>query len=367
MTPLGPGGIQSLQAPLPVQLEVRQIYVQAPVARQLGLVDGQVVQALAAAQPDHLQLQLKGQIFQTPLLPYIKDGDLAQLRTQMLANGDWVLQLLHTGSFAGADVPQQANARPSRWQTLLFQPGGFANWLELLSPLALARSMPASALPELQSLWQQQRLFMAGLQPNALKRWLLPQLRSVEGRLARSESVDADEPRVLLRHLLQQLATQDAEDAAEVTQLAQRALDEVESAQVKAAQAWTQGHLDLALVIPFADGAPVSLHIEREAARAGQPKNPLVINMHTDTPSLGEVWLKTTILLQSQRHHIDLTMWAVRPEVAALAMRNAVALTDELEEAGLQPGSFQVFNARRPDTRAARASAAHGVLIDTQA
>ena len=366
MTPLGPGGIQSLQAPLPVQLEVRQVYVQAPVARQLGLVDGQVVQALVAAQSDHLQLQLKGQIFQMPLLPYIKDGDMAQLRAQMLATGDWSLQLLHTGSFAGADLPQTGNARPTRWQTLLFQPGGFANWLDLLSPQALARSVPAQALPELQSLWQQQRLLMAGLQPNTLKRWLMPQLRSVEGRLSRSESVDVDEPRGLLRRFLQQLESHDAADS-EVAHLTRQALDEVESAQVKAAQAWTQGHIDLALVLPFADGAPVALHLEREATRPGQPKNPLIINMHTDTPSLGEVWLKTTILMQSQRHHIDLTMWAVRPEVAALAMRNAAALTDELEAAGLEPGSFQVFNAPRPDTRRERASAEHGVLIDTQA
>lgn len=366
MTPLGPGGIQSLPAPLPVQLEVRQVYVQAPVARQLGLVDGQVVQALAAAQPDHLQLQLKDQIFQMPLLPYIKDGDLAQLRAKMLASGDWALQLLHTGSFAGADLPQQAHARPSRWQSLLFQPGGFANWLALLGPPSVGRGPSPQGLPELQALWQQQRLFMAGLQPNTLKRWLTPQLSSLEGRLARSEAVDVNEPRPLLRRWLQQLAAGDAE-GGEAAPLAQRALDEIESAQVKAAQAWSQGHLDVALVIPFADGPAVSLHIEREAARPGQAKNPLVINMHTDTPSLGEVWLKTTILFQSQRHLIDLTMWAVRPEVAALAMRNAAALTDELEEAGLQPGSFQVFNAPRPDTRPARASDAHGVLIDTQA
>ena len=46
MTLLGPEGIHSIQPMLPVQLEVRQIYVQAPIAKQLGLVDGQVVQAL---------------------------------------------------------------------------------------------------------------------------------------------------------------------------------------------------------------------------------------------------------------------------------------------------------------------------------
>jgi hypothetical protein len=367
MTLLGPEGIHSIQPAPTVHLEVRQIYVQAPMARQLGLVDGQVVQALVAAQPDHLLLNLKGQVIQTPLLPYIKDGDMTQLRAQMLANGEWTLQLLHSGRFAGPQAPEVAQAlNPTRLRTLLFQPGGFATWLSLLEPGVMASLVPPESAASFQSLLRQQRLFMASLQPATLKRWLATQMRPAEARLAKAESVAVDEPKLLLRWLLAEREKAGLEDS-EVSQTLHQALDEVEAAQVKSAQDWQRGDLNLSLVIPFADAEPVELHLEREAEKPGQPRNPLVVNMHTQSQMLGEVWLKTTITPGLERRQIDLTMWALRADVAAQAMHNAQELTDELENAGLVMGSFQVFNAPRPDSQTPRNTPAHGVLVDTQA
>ena len=366
MTLLGPEGIHSMQPVLPVQLELRQVYVQAPVAKQLGLMDGQVVQALASVQPDQLQLNIKGQIFQMPLHPYIKDGDMTQLRAQMLANGQWTLQLLHTGRFAGAHMAQAQQAlSPMRLRTLLFQPSGFANWLSLLEPGVLASMAPAESALSLAQLMRQQRLYMSGLQPQTLKRWMMPQLQVSEGRLAQGESVGIDEPKTLLRWLLAEREKADL-DETEATQTLRMALDEVEGTQVKAAQDWQRGEINLALVIPFADASPVELHIEREAHKQGQPTSPLIINMHTNSPSLGEVWLKTTITSQTQRRQIDLTMWALRGDVAALAMGQTQALIDELENSGLVMGGFQVFNGPRPDVQSAPAPE-HGLLVDARA
>ena len=368
MSLLGPEGIHSIQPMLPVQLEARQIYVQAPIARQLGLADGQVVQAMVSAQPDHLNLNIKGQVFQIPLSPYIKDGDMAQLRAQMLANGEWTLQLLHTGRFAGAVLQQAAQMMlsPTRLRTLLFQPTGFANWLSLLEPGVMASLAPPESAPTLQNMLRQQRLYMSGLQPHMLKRWLMPQLRTTEARLGQSESISIDEPKTLLRWLLAQREQAGLEDS-EATQTLRMALDEVESSQVKAAQEWQRGDLNVALVIPFADASPLEMQIEREANKPGQPPNPLIINMHTRSHSLGEVWLKTTITSQSQHRQIDLTMWAVRGDVAAMAMQQAQALTDELENAGLVMGGFQVFNGVRPEAAAPSTPAQHGMVVDTHA
>jgi hypothetical protein len=368
MSLLGPEGVHSIQPMLPVQLEVRQVYVQAPIARQLGLVDGQVVQALVSAQPDHLNLSLKGQVFQIPLSPYIKDGDMAQLRAQMLANGEWTLQLLHTGRFAGVSLQQAAQMMlsPTRLRTLLFQPTGFANWLSLLEPGVMASLAPPESAPTLQNMLRQQRLFMSGLQPHTLKRWLMPQLRSAEARLGQGEAVSVDDPKTLLRWLL---AERDKAglDETEATQTLRLALDEVESSQVKASQELQRGDLNIALVIPFADASPLEMQIEREAQKPGQPPNPLIINMHTRSQSLGEVWLKTTITSQPQHRQIDLTMWAVRGDVAAMAMQQSQALTDELENAGLVMGGFQVFNGVRPETTAPSAPTQHGLVVDTRA
>jgi len=52
--------------------------------------------------------------------------------------------------------------------------------------------------------------------------------------------------------------------------------------------------------------------------------------------------------------------------VADLAKFNATELTDELEGAGLRMGSFQVYNAPRPDATQDQPASEHGRLIDTR-
>ena len=59
-------------------------------------------------------------------------------------------------------------------------------------------------------------------------------------------------------------------------------------------------------------------------------------------------------------------MWALKKDVADLAKFNATDLTDELESAGLRMGSFQVFNAPRPDAVEDHPPPEHGSLIDTR-
>jgi len=196
----GPEGIHTLQPLLPVQLTLRQAYVDAPVAKQLGLSDGQVVQALAEVKPDGLAFKLNGQYFQFPLQPYIKNGDLAQLRAQMLPNGQWILQLLHTGAYAGSELPPTPNTPPSRLRTLLFQPEGFAKWLEILSPGRLERFAPMGH--ELVRQYLRTRPYMGSVQASDIKRGLETTLRSLESRLIQGESVAVTDPRQLLRTLM---------------------------------------------------------------------------------------------------------------------------------------------------------------------
>jgi hypothetical protein len=59
-------------------------------------------------------------------------------------------------------------------------------------------------------------------------------------------------------------------------------------------------------------------------------------------------------------------MWALRKDVADLAKFNAPDLTDELESAGLHMGSFQVYNAPRPDANQDQPPPEHGCVIDTR-
>ena len=361
MSILGPEGVHATPRVAPVQMEMRTTYVEAPVARQLGLHDGQVVQAVATVVNDQLKLVLNDHIFNLPLQPYIKEGDLMQLRAQLLPAGKWVLQLLHTGNFAGPETPPVG--MPTRLHTLLFQPPGFAHLLALLRPGVLESLIPpVQDAGELKKRIQSQRLNMATLQPQTLKRFILGQIKPSEASLADGEPV-ADNTKMLLRLLMAERERVQDPDGLETHDSLKHALDEVEATQLQSAQTLHKGDLNLALVLPFRDADPVELQFEQKGNKPGQPKNPLVVNMHSQSRVLGEVWLKTTI---NQNARVDVTMWALRKDVADLAKFNATELTDELESAGLRMGSFQVYNAPRPDATQDQPAPEHGRLIDTR-
>ena len=361
MAILGPEGVNAIARVTPVHLEVRSAYVEAPVARALGLHDGQVVQAVAAMRNDQLKLVLNEHSFNVPLFPYIKEGDMVQLRAQLLPTGKWALQLLHTGNFAGPEAPHAAI--PTRLNTLLFQPGGFANLLTLLRPGVLESLVPpVQDAGELKKRITAQRLSMGSLQAQDLKRFVLGHTKTSESSLADGQPV-VDNTKVLLRLLMAERARVE-EDSGDTQESLHHALDELEAAQVQSAQNLHKGDVNFALVIPFRDADPVELHFEQKGNKPGQPKNPLVVNMHTQSRVLGEVWLKPCISNSSQ---VDLTMWALKKDVADLAKFNASELTYELENAGLVMGSFQVYNAPRPDAKEDRPAPDHGALVDTQA
>jgi hypothetical protein len=341
---------------------MRVAYVEAPVARQLGLHDGQIVQAMVAVRQDQLKLVLNEHVFNLPLSPYIKEGDMAQLRAQLLPSGQWALQLLHTGSFSGPDPNAGLQIpTPSRLTTLLFQPGGFASWLALLQPGVLESLVPAGN-SDLKNRINAQRLSMASLQPQTLRRWILGHTKSGEANLLDGVAPEND-TKALLRLLMNDRQRAGLEEAGAKDALS-HALDEVEGSQVQSAQDWHKGELNVAFVIPFKDADPLEMQFERKGNKPGQPKNPLVVNMHTKSRVLGEVWLKTSITDSAQ---VDLTMWALKQDIAEQARFNASELTYELENAGLVLTRFQVFNAARPNAQETRQPPPHGALVDTQA
>ena len=377
MALLGPEGVHSVTRITPVSPDPRQVFVEAPIAKELGLHDGQVVQAIVTLHQDQLKLALNEHVFNLPLSPYIKEGDMAQLRAQMLPNGKWALQLLHTGSYAGLQTSQAAQAAnaaaqagqamgsgplPSRLSTLLLQPEGFANWVNLLRPGVLDALLPAGAASELRERVKSHRLGMANLQPQALRRFVLKHAKSTEASLSQALDVQDDE-KALLRLLMTERHRMGVLEQGDNQETLQHALDEVEAAQLQAVKDWHNGDLNLSFVIPFNDADPLEMHFEKKGNKPGQPQNPLVVNMHTKSRTLGEVWLKTSI---SGSANVNLTMWALRPEIAAQAKQNASELTYELESAGLVLGGFQVYNAARPDVSVKREIPKHGALIDTE-
>ena len=381
---LGPELVSAANRIGPVQFENRTVWVQTPVAQQLGLRDGQIVQATAEVRDQRVRLWLKDFFFELPNGWVLKDGDKPFLRVGQNA-GSWgfliqafpngqapvatatpvnqLFGLHNTPSPLPSDVAQ-LETQPSRLGMLLMQPPGFATFSKLLNAMAQGGWSDQSEIgPWLQRLLQQ-RNSLAQMNPSMLRKAVLGQARSIESILVQGQEA-ADDPKTLLKKLLGLLSEESVEsvDKDNLRQL-QDASAEFEAAQAQSAQKMLQGELSLHVILPFVDADPVDLHFQRPPRKKGQEEPPLSVDIHSRSRVLGEVWLNTQI---SKGNDVDLVMWALRGEVARLAKQRSGELGLELGSAGLQLQSFQIFNAPRPLARVGESSGTRGSVIDLRA
>ena len=370
----GPDSVSAASRVTPVQQETRNLWVQTPVAQQLGLRDGQIVQAVAEVRDQRVRLWLKDFSFELPNGWVLKDGDKPFLRVSN-SNGSWgfLIQAYPNGQApaagAGMNHPLGQN---NPWQStanttlgmLLTQPSGFESFSRLLNNLGMNSWGAQSDIADLVRRLLQQRSSMAQINPLSLKRTVSAQARSVENLLSQGLPAE-DDPKSLIRLILGQLEQETVEGVnKEDRRELETAARELESAQAQSAQKWLNGELSLHVVLPFVDHEPVDLHFQKPARKPNQEEPPLTVDIHSRSRTLGEIWLNTTI---SQGTGVDLLMWALRGDVADMARQRASELGLELGAAGLKLQSFQIFNAPRPLVRAGEASGTRGSVIDTQA
>ena len=377
---LGPDVVSAASRIGPVQAENRSVWVQTPVAQQLGLRDGQIVQATVEVRDQRVRLWLKDFFFDLPNGWVLKDGDKPFLRVshnpggwgfliQAYPNGQAppatatpVNQLfgLNPGA-ALASEAAQPEPQSNRLGMLLMHPPGFATFSKLLSDVEQGSlSTQAEIGPWLQRLLQQ-RNSMAQINPSMLRKAVMGQARSIENILLQGQEA-ADDPKTLLKTLLS-LLSEEGNNKGVLRQV-EDAATEFEAAQAQSAQKMQQGELSLHVILPFIDADPVDLHFQRPARKKGQEEPPLSVDIHSRSRVLGEVWLNTQI---SKGSDVDLVMWALRGEVAHLAKERSGELGLELGSAGLQLQSFQIFNAPRPLARVSESSGTRGSVIDLRA
>ena len=391
---LGAESVLGAMRATPVQLDMRPHWVETSMAEQLGLQDGQVVQALVEKKDGRVRLWLKDFSFDLPNGWVLKDGDKPFLRVS-LNPGGWGLLIQNptdpsaaadktklaldglggkglTGSpaaagFVAADALASTSATSNRLNTLVFQPPGFAAFRQLLQMIDMRAPQIAQltmgqsdVLARLSGLG----LSMGQLQPLGLRKALAPYFRSVESQLSQRQKVE-DEPRSLIRQLLGSLGEEDT--GASVNGLSEdlhKALNELEAAQLQSAIDLNRGELNLRLMLPFSDADPVELHFQRPPRQPGDENPPLSVDIHSQSRLLGEVWLHTLI---KAGHQVELTMWALREEVAQQARTHATELVMELGAAGLELQQFQIYNSPRPGTDAARPAPQRGLVVDALA
>ena len=365
----------------PVQAETRSVWVHTPVAQQLGLRDGQIVQATVEVRDQRVRLWLKDFFFELPNGWVLKDGDKPFLRVSHNA-GSWgfliqaypngqapvgtatpVNQLfgLHTTPLLSAEMATQPEPQSNRLGMLLMHPPGFATFSKLLNDVGQGSLDGQTEIgPWLQRLLQQ-RNSLAQMNPSMLRKAVMGQARSIENILLQGQ-VGADDPKTLLKTLLG-LLSEEGNNKDMIRQV-EDASTEFEAAQAQSAQKMQQGELSLHVILPFIDADPVDLHFQRPPRKKGQEEPPLSVDIHSRSRVLGELWLNTQI---SKGNDVDLVMWALRGEVAHLAKERSGELGLELGSAGLQLQSFQIFNAPRPLARVGESSGTRGSVIDLRA
>ncbi len=401
----------------PVLPEGRSPIVQAVQAKALGLSDGQIVSAIAEVRGERLKLILQGRAIDWPSGLRLKPGEAVLLKAHVQTNGTWVLQP-QTGAGAGssvgtllaggrvapfhAPVATAANvaagpavapsaysplanadaAMSARLSGLLARPPDTQAWMHLFQSGALSQlvsalgatlgaspgsgGIPVAGKREWFDWWPALRLSMASLSATGLREAMLANGLSAEALLVRGSPNAATDIKALLRNMLRRLGP-----TTPGSVVLSDALDDLERAQVEAVQSLDKRELAFSMVLPFVDTDPVTLRFRRQART--NPNDPAVftVDVHTNSQRLGELWLRTVITPPatgtSGASSVDMTMWALREDVAQAALAARGDLAGELDAKGLSMTNLQVFNAARPASSHTWSPPEAGSVLDVNA
>ncbi len=415
-------------SPLFLQGQASVPLVEAVTARALELKDGQIVQATVQSQGEQLALLLRGRQIGVPRANGWEVGQRLSFQVQSHADGSVTLQLLGPGAktpfplaSATPGPPTAQTATPyapeisaktatpattpapapaatqavtavalagmgsasavanapfagfpgvfSRLGSLLYREPGMPDLRQMFAPgegldalLAKIAGSPQQQVQmqaQMQAQWQAMRLSAERLTPEAIRMALVSAMAS-ETSIGRIRNPAPLDPKQLLHQLLKAVKEAGEDDGPEVQHI-KRALGDLDAAQIGAVKAQSEGAMSLAVVLPFANQAPVELRFERQPQAPGQA-SVYTVNAHSTSPDFGELWLKADLHGDTE---LDLSMWALRPAVVALAQEGAQALRENLREVGLSMRSFHAHPGARPSASApVQAQARPGTVLD---
>lgn len=332
----------------PIFLEGKLLPLQGSPAAELGLKEGQVIQAAVKSQHGQPMLVLQGKSLPLPGLQASQVGESIWLRAQ-----------------GGALVPLNTQPLVSRIATLLYRPSVNTALPQLFQPGTLDALLSSVQRPDLQAQWRGLQLSMSQLTPGALRQAMMGAM-GAEVWLARGMQAPVQDPKQLLRKLMGELSltatSEDSADSGLVEKLTQ-AVDDIEASQVQAVQAQAQQEVLFSMTLPFADANPVELTVRRGPRQEGE-QPVLTVNVHSKTEDLGPVWLKTQLM---NAQHIELTMWAEHADVVTQARTRSHLLGDELRAAGLTLRTFQVVHGARPAEVSDWTPSGRGLVVDVSA
>jgi hypothetical protein len=380
-------GAEALVAPNrinPIYLEGKLLTFQASIAQDLGLKDGQIIQALVRLHGDQPKLLFQGRLIDVPGNSLAPPGESMWLRVQNKAEGAWSFQPVAPPAANSASLASTSTSLPlglattnlapvvSRISNLLYRPTGAVELADLFKPGTLDAILQTVSRPDIQAQWRGLQLSMAQLSPATLKQAMMGAMGS-EVWLSRGMPMSPQDPKQMLRRLIEainqsnnaaiQAADSDGSDTSGVLMKLQRAVDDLEASQVQAVQAQVQKEVLFNMTLPFADANPVEITIKRGPKQEGGSPL-LVINVHSKSEELGPVWLKTQLEKADQ---VDLTMWSEDPQVVAQARSQSGLLGAELSNSGLTMKSFKIIQGARPNESVPWTPSGMGLVVDVSA
>jgi len=332
----------------PIYLEGKLPLV-ATTATDLGLREGQVVQASVRLERDLPMLMLQGRTLPMPGLSASQAGESIWLRAQ-----------------GGNLVPINPPPLVSRIANLLYRPEINSVLPQIFQPGTLDALLSTVQRPDLQAQWRSLQLNMAQLTPGALRQAMMGAM-GAEVWLAKGLQPPVQDPKQLLRKLIAELNVSSSDESSDtepgLIEKLSKAVDDIESSQVQAVQAQAQQEVLFSMTLPFVDANPVELTVRRGPRQDGE-QPVLTVNVHSKTEDLGPVWLKTQLMNAQQ---IELTMWAEQGNVVEQARARSYLLGDELRAAGLNMRAFSVVHGARPPERSDWTPSGRGLVVDVSA
>ena len=321
---------------LPSQVPIRQ-----PIANELGLKAGQVVQALVSSSGDKMGLQL-GQ-HQLPLPANAR-----------LAEGPVMLRVVQTpqGLALAPQLAAQVASQPIAGQTaavsglsaalaqVITKTGARPQTQSLFAPNGLERQLTQAGFPKDAQLLASQRLLSTQLTGAQIASAVKFGGLANEKALLNGVSLQGGMLKPWLRQMLRLLPSQ-----SELTMRIGELVSELESLQLEALPQQATRESGMSALLLFRDQPPVELLFEREEVGDGEHRKHLwVVNLHTSLEHLGEVWLKSVF----DSKQVELTFWAADSQTAKLARSAKMDLEEALSEHGLTMKSMHIFDVPRP-------------------
>jgi hypothetical protein len=307
-----------------------------PIAAELGLKSGQVVQALVASAGDKMALQLNNR--DIPLPPGMRFPE-GQVTLRVAQSQQGMVLLFNQAPAAPASQAAAVGGLSATLAEILARPSSKSQISSVFSPRTLETLLSGQGLDREAARLQNQRLDSNNLNAQAIARGVQFGGLNTERALLEGISLSAQTLKPWLRQILRLLPAQ-----SELTTRIGELIGDLERFQLDSIPSSTgREYSGFASLLLFRDQPPVELIFERFQSVDDEKQSSWVINLHTSLEHLGEVWLKSTF----SQSNVELVMWAVEKKTAELAKEGSLDLQEAFSELGLHMLSFQILNSER--------------------